>query len=175
MMSRCRTLLETPVLISLLRRYLPPYRNALIAVVVLQFFGTLASLYLPTLNADIIDNGVAKADTAYILQIGAVMLAITFVQVACTIGAVWFGARSAMGFGRDIRAAIFHQVGAFSAREVTHFGAPSLITRTTNDVQQVQMLVLLDLHDDGVGADHVRRRHHHGAAPGRRARVAHRR
>jgi ATP-binding cassette, subfamily B, multidrug efflux pump len=143
MMSRCRTLLETPVLISLLRRYLPPYRNALIAVVVLQFFGTLAALYLPTLNADIIDNGVAKADTTYILQIGAVMLAITVVQVACTIGAVWFGARSSMGFGRDTRAAIFHQVGAFSAREVTHFGAPSLITRTTNDVQQVQMLVLL--------------------------------
>jgi ATP-binding cassette subfamily B protein len=131
------------VLISLLRRYLPPYRNALIAVVVLQFFGTLAALYLPTLNADIIDNGVAKADTQYILQIGAIMLAITFVQVACTIGAVWFGARSSMGFGRDTRAAIFHQVGAFSAREVTHFGAPSLITRTTNDVQQVQMLVLL--------------------------------
>ena len=128
---------------SLLRRYLPPYRNALIAVVVLQFFGTLAALYLPTLNADIIDNGVAKGDTAYILQVGGVMLAITFVQVACTIGAVWFGARSAMGFGRDTRAAIFHQVGAYSAREVTHFGAPSLITRTTNDVQQVQMLVLL--------------------------------
>ena len=131
------------MLISLLQRYLPPYRNALIAVVVLQFFGTLAALYLPTLNADIIDNGVAKADTQYILQIGAIMLAITFVQVACTIGAVWFGARSSMGFGRDTRAAIFHQVGAFSAREVTHFGAPSLITRTTNDVQQVQMLVLL--------------------------------
>jgi ATP-binding cassette subfamily B protein len=131
------------VLISLLRRYLPPYRNALVAVVVLQFFGTLAALYLPTLNADIIDNGVAKADTAYIMRIGAVMLAITVVQVACTIGAVWFGARSSMGFGRDTRAAIFHQVGAFSAREVTHFGAPSLITRTTNDVQQVQMLVLL--------------------------------
>jgi ATP-binding cassette subfamily B protein len=131
------------VLISLLRRYLPPYRNALVAVVVLQFFGTLAALYLPTLNADIIDNGVAKADTQYILQVGVVMLAITFVQVACTIGAVWFGARSSMGFGRDTRAGIFHQVGAFSAREVTHFGAPSLITRTTNDVQQVQMLVLL--------------------------------
>jgi ATP-binding cassette subfamily B protein len=142
-MRRCHILLETPVLISLLRRYLPPYRNALIAVLVLQFFGTLAALYLPTLNADIIDNGVAKADTAYIMRIGGLMLAITVVQVACTIGAVWFGARSSMGFGRDTRAAIFHQVGAFSAREVTHFGAPSLITRTTNDVQQVQMLVLL--------------------------------
>jgi len=131
------------VLIALLRRYLKPYQAALIAVVVLQFLGTIAALYLPTLNADIIDNGVAKGDTTYILQVGGVMLAITFVQVACTIAAVWFGARSAMGFGRDTRAAVFHRVGSFSAREVTHFGAPSLITRTTNDVQQVQMLVLL--------------------------------
>jgi ATP-binding cassette subfamily B protein len=131
------------VLISLLRIYLRPYKAALTAVVVLQFFGTLAALYLPTLNADIIDNGVAKADTTYILQVGVVMLAITLVQVVCSICAVWFGARSAMGFGRDARAAVFHRVGAFSAREVTHFSAPSLITRTTNDVQQVQMLVLL--------------------------------
>jgi ATP-binding cassette subfamily B multidrug efflux pump len=133
------------VLVTLLRRYLRPYKAALVAVVVLQFFGTLAALYLPTLNADIIDNGVAKADTQYILRVGAVMLAITLVQVFCSIGAVFFGARTAMGFGRDTRAAVFHHVGSFSAREVTHFGAPSLITRTTNDVQQVQMLVLLTL------------------------------
>ena len=145
------------MLIALLRTYLQPYSRALVAVVVLQFLGTIAALYLPTLNADIIDNGVAKADTTYILQIGVVMLAVTLVQVACSIGAVWFGARSAMGFGRDTRAAIFHRVGRFSAREVTHFGAPSLITRTTNDVQQVQMLVLLtctlmvDRADHGVG------------------------
>jgi len=131
------------VLIRLLRTYLRPYRTLLFAVVVLQFFGTIAALYLPTLNADIIDNGVAKADTSYILRIGAVMLGITFLQVACTIAAVWFGARTAMGFGRDARAAVFRRVGSFSAREVTQFGAPSLITRTTNDVQQVQMLVLL--------------------------------
>jgi len=131
------------VLISLLRSYLRPYKKPLLAVLVLQFFGTLAALYLPTLNADIIDNGVAKADTQYILRIGGVMLAVTLVQVVCTIAAVFFGARSAMGFGRDARAAIFHRVGSFSAREVTQFGAPSLITRTTNDVQQVQMLVLL--------------------------------
>jgi len=131
------------VLISLLRTYLRPYQKPLLAVLVLQFFGTLAALYLPTLNADIIDNGVAKADTQYILRIGGVMLAVTLVQVVCTIAAVFFGARSAMGFGRDARAAIFHRVGSFSAREVTQFGAPSLITRTTNDVQQVQMLVLL--------------------------------
>jgi ATP-binding cassette subfamily B protein len=132
-----------PVLISLLRTYLRPYKGPLVAVVVLQFLGTLAALYLPTLNADIIDNGVAKADTTYILQIGGVMLAITLLQVVCTIAAVYFGARSAMGFGRDARAAVFHRVGSFSAREMTRFGAPSLITRTTNDVQQVQMLVLL--------------------------------
>lgn len=131
------------MLIALLRTYLKPYSRALLAVVVLQFLGTIAALYLPTLNADIIDNGVAKADTTYILQVGGVMLAVTLVQVACAIGAVWFGARSAMGFGRDTRAAIFSRVGRFSAREVTRFGAPSLITRTTNDVQQVQMLVLL--------------------------------
>ena len=131
------------MLISLLRTYLQPYKRALAAVIALQFLGTIAALYLPTLNADIIDNGVAKADTTYILQVGAVMLGVTLVQVACSIGAVWFGARSAMGFGRDTRAAIFHRVGTFSAREVTRFGAPSLITRTTNDVQQVQMLVLV--------------------------------
>ncbi len=131
------------MLISLLRGYLSPYKAALLVVVALQFLGTIATLYLPTLNADIIDKGVAQGDTQKILSIGAIMLAITFAQVICTIGAVYFGARSAMGFGRDLRASIFHRVGTFSAREVTKFGAPSLITRTTNDVQQVQMLVLL--------------------------------
>ena len=131
------------MLISLLRRYLGAYTPALLTVVVLQFLGTIATLYLPTLNADIIDKGVAQGDTQKILSIGSIMLAITFVQVLCTIAAVYFGARTAMGFGRDVRAAVFHQVGRFSAREVTRFGAPSLITRTTNDVQQVQMLVLL--------------------------------
>ena len=131
------------MLIALLRSFLRPYRRALAYVVVLQLLATLAALYLPSLNADIIDNGVAKADTSYILEVGAVMLAVTFVQIICSIAAVYFGARTAMGFGRDTRAAVFHRVGSFSAREVTQFGAPSLITRTTNDVQQVQMLVLL--------------------------------
>jgi ATP-binding cassette, subfamily B, multidrug efflux pump len=131
------------VLVRLLRTYLVPYRTLLAAVIVLQLFGTLAALYLPSLNADIIDNGVAKADTGYILRTGTMMLAVTLVQVVCSVTAVYFGARTAMGFGRDTRAAIFHQVGAFSSREVTHFGAPSLITRTTNDVQQVQIVVLL--------------------------------
>jgi ATP-binding cassette subfamily B multidrug efflux pump len=131
------------VLVRLLRTYLLPYRTLLAAVVVLQLFGTLAALYLPSLNADIIDNGVAKADTGYILRTGTMMLAVTLVQVVCSVTAVYFGARTAMGFGRDTRDAVFHQVGAFSSREVTRFGAPSLITRTTNDVQQVQMVVLL--------------------------------
>lgn len=131
------------MLTSLIRSYTVPYRRDLVLVVVLQFFGTLAALYLPTLNADIIDDGVAKGDTAYILRIGAVMVAVTLVQVACTIAAVYFGARTSMGFGRDVRAAVFHRVGGFAAEDLSRFGAPSLITRTTNDVQQVQMLVLM--------------------------------
>jgi ATP-binding cassette subfamily B protein len=131
------------VLVRLLTAYLKPYTGLLVAVVVFQLVGTIASLYLPTLNADIIDNGVAKGDTTYILQIGAIMLAVSLVQVVCSVAAVWFGARSAMGFGRDVRAGIFTQVGRFSAKEMGRFGAPTLITRTTNDVQQVQMLVLL--------------------------------
>ena len=131
------------MLVRVLREYLAPYRSPIRAVVVLQLVGTLAMLYLPSLNADIIDNGVAKADTSYIVRVGVVMLAVTLVQVAATVAAVWFGARTALGFGRDVRAAVFQRVGTFSAREVNGFGAPSLITRTTNDVQQVQMLVLL--------------------------------
>ncbi len=131
------------MLITLVRRFLADYKRPLTFVVVLQFIGTVMALYLPSLNADIIDNGVVNGDTGYILRIGAVMLGVAFVQIACSIGAVWFGARTAMSFGRDVRAAIFHRVGTFSQREVQHFGAPSLITRQTNDVQQVQMLVLL--------------------------------
>jgi ATP-binding cassette subfamily B protein len=135
--------MEDLVLARLLTVYLKPYTSLLVAVVVFQLVGTIASLYLPTLNADIIDNGVAKGDTTYILQVGALMLGVSLVQVVCSVAAVWFGARSAMGFGRDVRAGIFTQVGRFSAKEMGRFGAPTLITRTTNDVQQVQMLVLL--------------------------------
>jgi ATP-binding cassette subfamily B multidrug efflux pump len=131
------------VLVRLLRTYLAAYRPLLAAVVGLQLVGTLAALYLPSLNADIIDNGVAQGDTHYILRVGMVMLAVSLVQIVASIAAVYFGARSAMGFGRDVRASVFHRVGMFSSREVTAFGAPSLITRSTNDVQQVQMLVLL--------------------------------
>ncbi|MGO8885208.1 MAG: ABC transporter ATP-binding protein [Streptosporangiaceae bacterium] len=109
----------------------------------LQLVQTLATLYLPTLNADIIDNGVITGNTHYILHTGVVMIIVTFVQVACLVGAVYFGARTAMALGRDIRFAVFSRVQDFSAREVSRLGTPSLITRTTNDVQQVQMLVLM--------------------------------
>jgi len=127
----------------LLFTYLRPYRRELSAVLVLQLVGTIASLYLPSLNADIIDNGVAKGDNGYILQAGTWMLGVSLLQIVCSIIAVRLGARTAMAFGRDVRGGIFHQVGTFSAREVATFGAPSLITRTTNDVQQVQLLVVM--------------------------------
>ncbi|MFF5110498.1 ABC transporter ATP-binding protein [Streptosporangium sp. NPDC000509] len=131
------------MLIRLLRTYLRPYSWALTAVVVLQLVGTIASLYLPSLNADIIDRGVATGDTGYILFAGGWMLLVSLMQVACSIAAVYYGSLAATGFGRDVRSAVFHQVGGFSAREVSRFGAPSLITRGTNDVQQVQTLVLM--------------------------------
>jgi ATP-binding cassette subfamily B protein len=131
------------VLLALLRRYLRPYRRELAVVVVLQLIATIATLYLPNLNARIIDRGVTTGDTDVILSTGAIMLAVSAVQVLCTLAAVYLGARVAMSYGRDVRAAVFHQVGAFSAREVSTFGAPSLITRNTNDVQQVQMLLLM--------------------------------
>jgi ATP-binding cassette, subfamily B, multidrug efflux pump len=131
------------VLIRLLREYLRPYRGDLWLVVLFQLVQTLATLYLPTLNADIIDRGVITGDIHYILQTGGFMLAVAFVQILCSISAVYFGARTAMALGRDVRQAVFSRVQAFSAREVGRFGAPSLITRTTNDVQQVQMLALM--------------------------------
>ncbi len=131
------------VLIRLLRTYLRPYKKPITLLVVLQFLQTCATLYLPTLNADIIDNGVVKGDTDYILSFGALMIGISLAQVVCNIGAVYYGARTASALGRDVRGAVFDRVQSFSAREVGHFGAPSLITRTTNDVQQVQMLALM--------------------------------
>ncbi|MEV5751576.1 ABC transporter ATP-binding protein [Actinoallomurus sp. NPDC052308] len=131
------------MLIRLLRAHLRPYRWPLALVVAFQLVQTLATLYLPTLNADIIDQGVVKGDTGYIMRTGGVMLAVSVVQIVCSICAVYFGARTAMALGRDIRAAIFARVQSFSAREVGRFGTPSLITRTTNDVQQVQMLALM--------------------------------
>ena len=131
------------MLMRLLRRYLQPYRSMIIATIVLATLGTIGALYLPSLNAAIIDDGVATGDTAFIWRTGGIMLAVSAVQIICSIGSVYFGAKTAMAFGRDLRAAIFDRVLTFSARELNRFGAPSLITRNTNDVQQVQMLVVM--------------------------------
>ena len=131
------------MLLQLLLEYLAPYKRLIAAIVALQLLSTIASLYLPTLNADIIDKGVVLGDTGYIVRIGALMLGISFVQILGSVAAVYLGARTAMGFGRDLRSAVFRRVGEFSSREVASFGAPSLITRNTNDVQQVQMLAMM--------------------------------
>ena len=131
------------MLMRLLRRYLRPYRGALTMVVLLQLVANSASLYLPNLNAHIIDLGIAPGDTGYIWRTGALMLVVTVVQVAAQIGATYFGARAALGFGRDVRAAVFDRTLQFASQEMDHFTPPSLITRTTNDVQQVQQLVLM--------------------------------
>jgi ATP-binding cassette subfamily B protein len=127
----------------LLTTVLAKYKGLLWVVVVFQAIQAVAGLYLPTLNSDIINNGIVKQDLGYIWRIGGLMLVVTILQVAFSVIAVYFGSKVAMGFGRDVRKSLFHQVNDFSAREVAQFGAPSLITRITNDVQQVQMLVLM--------------------------------
>ncbi|MCL2594098.1 MAG: ABC transporter ATP-binding protein/permease [Promicromonosporaceae bacterium] len=131
------------MLLKLCRQHLRPYLGAVAALIALQLLQTIASLFLPTLNADIIDHGVILGDIDHIWRRGSVMLAVSLAQVICAVIAVYFGTRVAMSFGRDLRLALFDAVQGFSAREVSHFGAPTLITRTTNDVQQVQMLVLM--------------------------------
>jgi ATP-binding cassette subfamily B multidrug efflux pump len=133
------------MLITLIRQYSRPYAPYIAAVVVLQLVSTIAALYLPSLNAEIIDQGVARGDTDFIWDTGMVMLGVSLIQVAAAIAAVYFGSKAAMAVGRDVRRAVFHKVSGFSAQEVNVFGAPSLITRGTNDVQQVQMLVLMGL------------------------------
>jgi len=130
-------------LLRLLRTYLAPYQRPIAAILALQLGSTIASLYLPSLNAHIIDDGVVRGDTAYIIRVGGIMLGISLLQIAGSIAAVYFGARTAMGFGRDLRSAVFRRVAEFSSRELARFGAPSLITRNTNDVQQVQMLAMM--------------------------------
>lgn len=127
----------------LLKTHLGPYKSLAVLVVALQAVQTFAALTLPSLNADIIDKGVLTGDSAYIRRTGLVMLMFAIIQIVFAVGAVWFGARAAMGFGRDVRRDLFHSVTGYSAREVGHFGAPSLITRITNDVQQVQILVVM--------------------------------
>lgn len=131
------------MLIRLLRTYLYPYRAQLAGVVVLQLISVIAMLYLPSLNADLIDNGVTKGDIGYIWSTGLRMLAVTGVQILASGSSVYLGAQAAMSAGRDMRGALLHRVGTFSAREVGMFGAPSLITRNTNDIQQVQLLVAM--------------------------------
>jgi ATP-binding cassette subfamily B multidrug efflux pump len=131
--------------IALLRERLTPYWRQITLVIALLFVQAITNLYLPTLNADLINNGIAKADTHYILVTGAFMLGVTLVLVIATVIAVYWGSKTAMAFGRDVRGALFRKVESFSQAELNHFGTPSLITRTTNDVQQVQMLVLMML------------------------------
>ncbi|MEO7235794.1 MAG: ABC transporter ATP-binding protein [Lapillicoccus sp.] len=131
------------MLVRLVRTYLAPYKGPIVLILVLQLVGALAALYLPTLNADIIDDGVAKGDTGYIVSTGGWMLAVSVAQILATVLAVYLSSRSSMGMGRDLRAAIFHRVGEFSAQEVSRFGAPTLISRNTNDVTQVQMVVFM--------------------------------
>ena len=128
---------------GLLRRHTRPYRPLLAVVAGLQLVSTLATLYLPTVNAAIIDDGVAQGNLRRIVELGAVMLGVTALQVACAVGAVYYGSRASMGVGRDLRSVIFHHVTGFSAEQTARFGAPSLLTRTTNDVQQIQLLVQL--------------------------------
>ena len=132
---------SSDMLLALLRQYVAPYRWLVAAVMVFQTVSTLASLYLPTVNAAIIDDGVTQGDTALIARLGMVMLAVTAVQGVCAVGAVYFGSRTGMGFAHDLRAALFGHVTTLSAREAAQFSPASLLTRTTNDVQQIQMLV----------------------------------
>ncbi|BBX56307.1 Putative multidrug export ATP-binding/permease protein [Mycobacterium shottsii] len=129
------------MLLALLRQYIRPYRRLVAALMALQLISTLASLYLPTVNAAIIDDGVAKGDTNTIIRLGAVMLGVTGLQVLCAVGAVYFGARTGTGFGRDLRAAMFEHVITFSERETARFGASTLLTRSSNDVRQIVFLV----------------------------------
>ena len=131
------------MLIRLLRERFRPYLGLITVIVVLQLVQSIANLYLPSLNGHIIDDGVAKGDTAVIMRLGGIMLAVTLAQVICAVGSVYAGARVAMSVGRDLRAGVFDHVQTFSARELGQFGAPSLITRTTNDVQQIQLVVFM--------------------------------
>src|SRR5690242_9036756 len=130
------------MLVTLIRRYSKPYLPQILAVIIFQLASTIATLYLPSLNAKIIDEGVSRGDTNYIWQTGALMLAVALGQVIAAIAGVYFGSRVAMAMGRDLRRDVFRKVSSFSAKDVNSFGAPTLITRGTNDVQQVQMLML---------------------------------
>ncbi|WP_134772007.1 ABC transporter ATP-binding protein [Ornithinimicrobium flavum] len=133
------------MLTRLLRRQLRPYTGLIVGVLVLQLVATIASLWLPTLNADIIDDGIARGDTATIWRLGGVMLAVSAVQAVAQVGATWAAARTAMSVGRDLRVRVFDRVLSFSSRELGQFGAATLITRNTNDVQQIQQMTFMAL------------------------------
>ena len=133
------------MLYRLVRTYLTPYAAILGVLLVLQLVATLASLYLPSLNGRIIDKGVAVGDTAFILRTGVVMLAVSLVQILATIGATRIGAQTSASLGRDVRASVFRRVGQFSAQELSRFGAPTLISRSTNDITQVQTVTYMFL------------------------------
>src|SRR6476620_2151627 len=133
------------MLVTLMRRYCEPCLQYIAAVVIFQRASTIAALYLPSLNAQIIDEGVSRGDTDFIWRTGAVMLLVAFLQVGTAIAGVYFGSKTAMALGRDLRRGVFRKVTSFSAKDVNAFGAPTLITRGTNDVQQVQMLLLMGL------------------------------
>lgn len=126
-----------------MRRYLRPYRRLLVVLVVLQLVAVTCTMVLPAINEALIDDGILTGDTAFIWKMGGLMLAISLVQGVFGIGAMWYGSRAGLGFGRDVRDDLFGKVTSFSTREVDRFGAPSLITRITNDVQQIQMLVVM--------------------------------
>ncbi|MBZ2194564.1 ABC transporter ATP-binding protein [Occultella gossypii] len=132
-------------MLRLVRNFLKPYTSAIVIVSVLQLVQTLAALYLPTLNARIIDQGVVTGDTDFIMRTGGMMLGISLVQMVANVIAIYFGARTAMALGRDLREALFGRIMDFSAQEMSALGTPSLITRSTNDVQQVQMFVFMSL------------------------------
>ncbi len=129
------------VLAAILRRYVRPYRRSIAAVAGLQLISTFASLYLPTLNASVIDDGIAKGDTHTIIRLGGAMLVVTGLQVLCAVGAVYFGSRAGIGFGRDVRSAMFGHVIELSEQDTSEFGTASLLTRTTNDVRQLEAVV----------------------------------
>ena len=131
------------MLAKLLKAYLPPYRWLLAGVLALQLFGAIASLILPTLNARIIDDGVARGDTGFIMSTGGIMLMVSLASIIASVASTYLAAKSSMGFGHDVRAAVYKAVGSFSDREFSGFGAPTLITRNTNDVLQIQTLVML--------------------------------
>ena len=133
------------MLYRLVRTYLTPYAAMLGVLLDLQLIATLASLYLPSLNGRIIDEGVAVGDTSFILKTGLVMLAVSFVQIVATIGATRIGAQSSASLGREVRSSVFKRVGQFSAQELSRFGAPTLVSRSTNDITQVQQVTYMFL------------------------------